>query len=125
MKKGNLMSITVKQLSDNFKYLKFDDFKYLTGKSSNIQDDDTVSLSKLATYNKRDIQVFTAKKEGENFLNMLNGSYKTDITKSAGLNKKISNGKKTNPFISKNENGAKRNFALQAYVDPERKAWIG
>lgn len=109
------MSITVKQLSNKFKYLKSSDFKYLTGKSSNIKDDDAVSLSKLATYdNKKDIQIFAVKKEGENFLNMLNGSHRFEISNAAGFNKSSQyNGSKTNPLAFNNQNDK-----------PERKNWV-
>ena len=119
------MSITVKQLSDKFKYLKPDDFKYLTGKSSEVNENDTVSLSKLASYHKKDIQIFAAKAEGDKFLSMLNGNHKTDITKSAGLDKNIANNNKTNPFTLNKQNNSKGNYALGAYIPPERKAWIG
>ena len=115
------MSITVEQLGNKFKYLKSSDFKYLTGKSSeNIKDDDTVSLSKLAKYNKRDIQIFAAKKEGTPFLGMLKGENRVNIAKETGINddKNVSN-----PFAQKDEH--QRSTALGAWIPPERKAWIG
>jgi len=115
------MSITVKQLSNQFSYLKFEDFKYLTGKSSNIKDDDTVSLGKLAAFNKKDIQIFAARKEGVSFLGLLKGENQVDIAKGAG----IKGDKNTsNPFGQQN-NEYKRNPALGGWIPPEKKTWIG
>ena len=117
------MSITVKQLGDKFKYLKDADFKYLTGKSpEDIKDNDTVSLSRLAKYNKRDIQIFAAKKEKQNFLGLLQGKNQTVISKEAGITTKESKNT-TNPFAQKDEH--QRSTALGAWIPPERKAWIG
>ncbi|MCM1339209.1 MAG: hypothetical protein NC191_06025 [Muribaculaceae bacterium] len=115
------MSFTVKQISENFSYLKPDDLKYLTGKSD-VKGDDTVILSKLAATNKKDIQIFAAKKEGNPFLDLLKGDRKVEVTKVSGVSPVRNNA--SNPFAV-DSGHQKQNPALQAYIPAERKAWIG
>lgn len=121
------MTITVKQLGDKFKYLKFKDFKKLTGKSSNIKDSDVVPLENIALFNKQDLHVFTAKLEGQKFVNLFDGERRVNLVKTIGGlpsgNNVNTATKTTNPFVGvQNSN---RNFALGAFIPSEQRAWIG
>ena len=86
------MGITVKQICDQFKDLKYNDLKILVG-SPNFKDSTVISLNNFTSYtgkNATGIQTFVAKKDNE-LIELLSGNKQKQISRLAGIENNTSN----------------------------------
>lgn len=81
------MGITVDNIYKRFPQFKPEDMEKLVGRS-NFNDNTQISLNNISKYRgsyDQDLSVFTAQKEGNNFINLLSGKKKINIAEDAGI----------------------------------------
>lgn len=91
------MSIRVEDIYKAFPNFKPADMQRLCG-TKNYNDKTIVNLKNIAAFGNKDLSIFTARKEGENFINLLPENQRTDFNVMAGV--KAPSDNKKNKFIN-------------------------
>lgn len=81
------MTITVDMIYKQFSGFEPKDMTILLGRPD-FKKDDVVSLSDISRYKgklHKELSIFTAQKEKDNYLSLLKGSERTEVSKAAGV----------------------------------------
>ena len=89
------MTITVSDIYTKFPTFRQEDMVKLMNGRTDFNGRDTVSLQNIAAFNgenAKELSVFVAKKEGNSFVGMLNGSKLESVQKETGVQANKNNG---------------------------------